>query len=156
MTDEHLVAIDLAQVGLRVDPGILPFQPPEPNTATTWKGRDALWLGPDEWLVVGAPGTESSIERELRDAMEGHHHSVVDVSANRIAFDLIDGLDLLSSGSGLDLDPSRWRPGMCAQTLFGGAQVLIHQRDERTTRVFVRPSFAGYLIDRLGKASITS
>ena len=38
---------------------------------------------------------------------------------------------------------------MCAQTLLGHAQVILHQRDERTTRVFVRPSFAGYLIDRL-------
>ena len=83
--------------------------------------------------------------------MEGHHHSVVDVSANRIVFELSDGLGLLSSGCGLDLDPSRWRPGMGAQTLFGDAQVILHQLDERTTRVFVRPSFAGYFIDRLAK-----
>ena len=41
---------------------------------------------------------------------------------------------------------------MCAQTLFGGAQVILHQRDERTTRVFVRPSFAGYFVDRLATA----
>ena len=34
---------------------------------------------------------------------------------------------------------------MCAQTLFGQAQVILQQRDERTTRVFVRPSFAGYV-----------
>ena len=38
---------------------------------------------------------------------------------------------------------------MCAQTLFGGAQVILHQRDERTTRVFVRPSFAGYVTELL-------
>ena len=150
MTDEHLVAADLAQVGLRADPRALPFEPPEPNTTTTWSGRDVLWLGPDEWLVVGEAGTEGSIERELGTAMEGHDHSIVDVSANRIVFDLPDGLDLLSGGCGLDLDPSYWRPGMCAQTLFGQAQVILHQLDERTTRVFVRPSFAEYFVDRLG------
>jgi sarcosine oxidase gamma subunit len=55
VTDEHLVTIDLAQVGLRVDPGNLPFESPEPNTTTKWSGRDVLWLGPDEWLVVGGP-----------------------------------------------------------------------------------------------------
>jgi sarcosine oxidase subunit gamma len=152
VTDEHLVAVDLAQVSLRADPGVLPFEPPEPNTSTTWNGRDILWLGPGEWLVVGEAGTEGSIERELEGVMANHPHSVVDVSANRTVFELTDGLELLSSGCGLDLDPNRWRPGMCAQTLFGHAQVILHQLDERTTRVFVRPSFADYLVDRLGMA----
>ena len=56
-----------------------------------------------------------------------------------------DGLEHLAAACGLDLDPRRWTPGMCAQTLFGQAQVILHQRDERTTRVFVRPSFVGYV-----------
>ena len=150
MTDEHVVAVDLAQIDVRADPSVIPFDATEPNTTTTWAGRDVLWLGPDEWLVVGEPRTEGSTQRDLEDAMAGDHHSVVDVSANRIVFDLTDGLDLLSGGCGLDLDPRRWRSGMCAQTLFGGAQVILHQLDERTTRVFVRPSFAGYFVDRLG------
>jgi sarcosine oxidase, subunit gamma len=152
VTDEHLASVDLAQVGLRADPSILPFEPPGPNNTTTWDGRDVLWLGPDEWLVVGQPGTAGSIQRELEGAIQSHHHSVIDVSANRIVFDLSDGLDLLSSGCSLDLDPSRWRLGMCAQTLFGQAQVILHQLDERTTRVFVRPSFADYFVDRLAAA----
>jgi sarcosine oxidase, subunit gamma len=156
VTDEHLFAVDLAQVGLRADPRALPFEPAEPNTTTMWSGRDVLWLGPDEWLFVGEAGIEGSIERELGTAMEGHDHSIVDVSANRVVFDLTDGLDLLSGGCGLDLDPSHWRPGMCAQTLFGQAQVILHQLDERTTRVFVRPSFADYLVDRLGAAQQVS
>jgi sarcosine oxidase, subunit gamma len=150
VTAETLVAVDLAQVGLRADPRLLPFGSPEPNTTTTWSGRDVLWLGPDEWLVVGEAGTEGSIQRELGEALEGHHHSVLDVSANRIVFDLSEELDGLSSGCGLDLDPSHWTPGMCAQTLFGHAQVILHQLDERTTRVFVRPSFADYFVGRFG------
>ena len=115
-----------------------------------------MWLGPDEWLVVGELGEEDSIRRELVDGMADHHHSIVDVSANRVVFDLTDGLDLLSGGCGLDLDPSHWRPGMCAQTLFGQAQVILHQLDERTTRVFVRPSFAEYFVDRLGASQRVS
>lgn len=149
MTDEQLATVDLAQVSLRADPGNLPFQPPDPNAAATWNERDVLWLGPDEWLVVGEAGSEGSIERELQDALAGHDQSVVDVSANRIVIELTGGLDLLASGCGLDLDPNRWVPGMCTQTLFGGAQVILHQLDERTTRVFVRSSFTGYFMDRL-------
>lgn len=145
--DDHLVTVEVVQVGLRADPDDLPFEPPEPNHATTWSGRDVLWLGPDEWLLVAPPDDE--LATELEDAMTGRHRSILDLSANRIVFDLVDGLELLSSGCGLDLDPSRWRPGMCAQTLFGQAQVILHQRDERTTRVFVRPSFADHVVERL-------
>jgi sarcosine oxidase subunit gamma len=152
VTDEQLVAVDLAQIDLRADPTIVPFEPPAPNTATTWDGRDVLWLGPDEWLVVGDAGSEGSIQHELEGAMADRHHSVVDVSANRIVLDLTDGLDLLSSGCGLDLDPVRWRTGMCAQTVFGHAQVILHQLDEGTTRVFVRPSFATYFERRLSSS----
>jgi sarcosine oxidase, subunit gamma len=148
----EIAQVDLAQVDLRSDPAQVPFDPPEPNTATGWNGWDVLWLGPDEWLVVGEAGAEETIERSLADALGSTHRSIVDVSANRIAFDLTDGLHLLSTGCGLDLDPSRWLPGMCAQTLFGFAQVILHQLDERTTRVFVRPSFADYVADRLGEA----
>ncbi len=116
-----------------------------------------MWLGPDEWLVVGELGEEGLDPSESWwTAMEGHHHSIVDLSANRVVFDLTDGLDLLSGGCGLDLDPSHWRPGMCAQTLFGQAQVILHQLDERTTRVFVRPSFAEYFVDRLGASQRVS
>jgi sarcosine oxidase subunit gamma len=141
--------IDLAQVDVRVDPADLPFEAPVPNTATMWQGRDVLWLGPDEWLVVGESGTERAIVHELQTALSGHHHSVVDVSANRIVFDLPDALELLSTACGVDLDPTRWVAGMCGQTLVGHAQVILHQRDRRTSRVFVRPSFAAYLADRL-------
>ena len=152
MTAEPLVPIDLAQVDVRAEPDRLPFPPPAANTATTWEGRDVLWLGPDEWLVVAQPDDAMTIVRELEETLAGHHHSVLDVGANRIVYELRDGLEPLSSGCGLDLHPSRWTPGMCAQTLFGGAQVILHQRDERTTRVFVRPSFAGYFADLFATA----
>jgi sarcosine oxidase subunit gamma len=150
------VAIDLAQVDLRApDVSAFPFAAPDANRATTWGDRDVLWLGPDEWLVVGAAGTERAIVEELERALRGRFASVVDVSAARSTFDLTDALDLLATGCPIDLDPGRWRPGMCAQTLLGAAQVLLHQLDERTTRVFVRPSFAGYLLARLRAGTIS-
>ena len=143
---EPLVPIDVAQVDVRVDdPAALPFDPPAPNTVAAWGDRDALWLGPDEWLVVGPAGAEGSIVDELRGALGGRHGSVVDVSAARAVLELAQGPEALATGCGLDLHPSRWTPGSCAQTLYGKAQVILHQRDERTTRLFVRPSFVGYV-----------
>ena len=152
MTAKPPVPIDLAQIDVRAAPDLLPFAAPVENAVSAWNDRDVLWLGPDEWLVVAEPKAAPTIVHELEDALSGHHRSILDVSANRIVYELRDGLEQLSSSCGLDLHPSRWTPGMCAQTLFGGAQVILHQRDERTTRVFVRPSFAGYLADLFATA----
>ncbi len=149
MTAEAPVPIDLAQIDVRAVADLLPFAAPVENAVSAWNDRDVLWLGPDEWLVVAEPTATPTIVRDLEDGLSGQHRSVLDVSANRIVFELVDGLEELSSGCGLDLHSGRWTPGMCAQTLFGQAQVILHQRDERTTRVFVRPSFERYVIDRL-------
>lgn len=145
---------DLAQVGLRVDPSEaarVPFNVPlEPNTVREEGTRSTLWLGPDEWLIVGAPREASAIIDELERSLDGLHRSVVDLSANRVALELggSERFDVLSTGCAIDLHPRAWHTGMCAQTLFGRAQVILHERAE-ATRLLVRPSFAGYVVDRL-------
>jgi sarcosine oxidase subunit gamma len=141
----------LAQLDVRVDPttaGTLGF-PTEPNTATSG-GRDVLWLGPDEWLIVGVPGAARAIRDELEASLAGVHRSVVVVSANRAVIELAGPSrhDLLSSACPIDLHPRSWGDGQCAQSVFGAAQVLLHER-EGVTRLFVRPSFAGYVVDLL-------
>jgi sarcosine oxidase subunit gamma len=143
----------LAQVDVRcgADDAARLALPLEPNSVVGDMTRGALWLGPDEWLIVGFPGTEGDIVAELEDALGDVHHSVIDVSANRAVIELTgaDRLGLIASGCGLDLAPAGgWVPGRCAQTIFGRAQVLV-QELEGATRIFVRPSFADYVVDRL-------
>ena len=146
----------VSQLDVRMDPSTAASQgfPTAPNTATTTGDRDVLWLGPDEWLVVGAPGAAGSIDAELGSSLAGLHHSVVDVSANRVLIELAGPSrhDLLSSACPIDLHPWSWSDGRCAQSVFGAAQVLLHER-ERATRLFVRPSFAKYVVDLLLAAS---
>ena len=125
-----------------------------PSVANTVAGdltRGVLWLGPDEWLVVGLPGTARATTEEIEAALEGVHHSVVDASENRAVLELrgVDRYELLASGCSLDLDPrGGWVPGVCAQTMFARAQVILQELDG-ATRIFVRPSFVHYLVDRL-------
>jgi sarcosine oxidase subunit gamma len=122
--------------------------PMTPNTVWEGGSRAALWLGPDEWLVLGPPGTHAELVSALRTALDGLHHSAVDVSANRVGLALSGPgrYDLLAAGCGLDLDPRAWRPGMCAQTLLARVPVILHERVS-FTGVLIRPSLAGYLID---------
>jgi sarcosine oxidase subunit gamma len=147
----------LAQVDLRVDPELagrsdLPL-PLEPNTAIDDGERTTLWLGPDQWLILGAPGEERPIIAEVAAALDGVHRSIVDVSANRVAIELggAHRFELLSHVCTLDLDPPAWGVGRCAQILLGRAQVIFHERTE-TTGILVRPSFADYVVDLLRKA----
>jgi sarcosine oxidase, subunit gamma len=99
---------------------------------------------------VGAPGAASVIVDELEASLAGHHRSVVDVSANRVVIELAGSTrhELLSSACPIDLHPRSWGDGRCAQSVFGAAQVLLHER-EGATRLFVRPSFADYVVDLL-------
>ena len=124
--------------------------PTEPNTAVEADDRSILWLGPDEWLVVAAPGRAGAVSGDIAAALAGVHHSVVDVSANRAVIDVAGtrGRDVLSKGCPLDLHPSVWRPGMCSQSLLGRAQALLHERPIGT-RLYVRPSFGDYVVDWL-------
>ena len=142
----------LSQVDVRVERAsvaTLGF-PTEPNTARTSGDRDVLWLGPDEWLVVSGPGAAGTIAAELEASLDGLHRSVVDVSANRAVIELSGPSrhDLLSSACPIDLHPRSWGDGRCAQSVFGAAQLLLHER-EGATRVFVRPSLADYVVDLL-------
>jgi sarcosine oxidase subunit gamma len=147
----------LAKLNLRADPALaarIAFElPTAPNTWRSSGGPEALWLGPDEWLVVAEPGSVPAILAELERALAGLHHSVVDVSADRAVVDLAaqDRVELLARGCGLDLHPRSWREGRCAQTVLARVPVLLQERD-RATRIFVRPSFAGHLVDWLQRA----
>jgi sarcosine oxidase subunit gamma len=141
-------------VNLRADPSVAARLalaiPTEPNTWRRTGGREALWLGPDEWLVVAAPGSAPAIVEELERALDGLHRSIVDVSADRAVIELAgdERRELLSRGCGLDLHPRSWRDGGCAQTLLARIPVLLQER-ERATRVFVRASFSHHLVDWL-------
>jgi sarcosine oxidase subunit gamma len=119
-------------------------------------GRHALWLGPDEWLVLGPAGDAPAIEAAVRDAAGDAFVVAVDVSANRVAFEIGGpaARELLESGCPIDLHPRAFRAGSCAQTLLARANVLLHQvSDDPRYRIWVRPSFTRYLAAWLDDAA---
>ncbi|MBM4793731.1 sarcosine oxidase subunit gamma [Streptomyces sioyaensis] len=155
-----------AQVTLRLDPSSpaaarvagalgLPALPVEPGGVRTAAGateRTVLWLGPDEWLVVGPEGDAPAIEAVVRDALGDGHGAVVDVSANRTTLEISGpcAREVLEKGCSLDLHPRAFGPGRCAQTLLARAAVILRQIDTGPTyHLLVRGSFAPYLADWL-------
>ena len=85
-----------------------------------------LWLGPDEWLVVGPEGgghdIAPAVEAALREAAGDAFLTTVDVSANRVGLEVCRrrmSIDLLAFGCSLDLDDRAFPAGACAQTMRG-------------------------------------
>lgn len=113
-----------------------PGCPVEPNTTADVGHWTVLWLGPDEWLVLGGR------ERDFTAAA-----AAVDVSANRVVLELAghDAADVLARGCSLDLHRSAFGPGRCAQTLLAGTEVVLARLADDRFRLLVRPSFAPYV-----------
>jgi sarcosine oxidase subunit gamma len=150
LADAGARAIPLgSQVSIRADEDAASALglPIDPNTWSAVDRGEALWLGPDEWLVVSETEPADTIVDDARRRLAGRHHSVMDVSANRVVIELTRPrrFELLDAGCGIDLHPRAWLEGMCAQTLLANVAVLLQERND-ATRVFVRPSFAGHLV----------
>ena len=122
--------------------------PQEPNTSAGTDGCNALWLGPDEWLLVVPDGREAETESALTAALSGRHHAVTDVSAGRVVIGLAGprARDVLMKGCSLDMHPRAFSAGQCAQTRLARCQVLLHQVDAAPTYdVYAQRSYADYV-----------
>jgi sarcosine oxidase, subunit gamma len=111
-------------------------------------GRHALWLGPDEWLVVGPQGAEEELMDVLRQAGGGRLRALTDVSASRTTIELRGSRsrETLEAGCPIDLHPRSFGPRQCAQTVIARTFVILTQvSDEPRYRLLVRVSFATYL-----------
>ena len=153
----------VSQLNLRADPndaelmqrlaGALGLAlPVAPNTVSHNQDRRALWLGPDEWLVVGPDGQQDALAQALRHGLNGAFGSIVDVSANRTLLEIRGPRAgaLLAHGIAVDLDARSFAPGRCAQTLLAKAQVIMERRvNEVAVHIYVRSSFDSYVTEWL-------
>ena len=113
---------------------------------TSSGGHSALWLGPDEWLVV-SDGDPDQLVPELTAALGSDPGSVVDVSANRTTLELSGpaARETLEKGCPADLHPRSFGPGSAVATTLGPVPVLLWQTGATTFRLLPRSSFADYV-----------
>ncbi|MGI8692357.1 MAG: sarcosine oxidase subunit gamma [Geodermatophilaceae bacterium] len=111
----------------------------------------AVWLGPGWWLLdapdTGEAAFEPDLVHRLRDV--GRRSSAVDVSAGFAVLELAgpSASAVLAHGCSIDLHPQAFGPGRSARTMLAKAQVVLAQTDDVPTyRIWVRSSFARYLV----------
>ncbi len=123
--------------------------------AATGAGRAALWLGPDEQLLIlpeiEGPGLLATLAR----ALAGARHSLVDISHRQVAI-IVSGPNveaLLNTVCPLDLDHSAFPVGMCTRTLLAKAEIVLWRTEPLTFHLEVWRSFAAYVTGLLAEAS---
>jgi sarcosine oxidase, subunit gamma len=133
------------------------FGVPLPVTACRARlegARAALWLGPDEWLLLAEDGSQPAIQDTLTQAPVGLSFSLVDVSQQFIGI-LLNGsatTEILSSGCPLDLDETAFAAGSCTRTVFGKCGIVLWRTAAQAFRVEVLRSYAEYAWGLLGVA----
>jgi len=119
--------------------------PVQPCRAVTAEGRSALWLGPDEWLIL-APSSDP-VAAGLARAMQGLAHALVDVGHRQCAIELSGGAagDVLNAGCPLDLDAAAFPVGMCTRTVLAKSEIVLWRTVADTFRIEIVRSFVPYV-----------
>lgn len=124
---------------------------PKSSAAADGLRRRALWLGPDEWLVIDEDG------EDLASLFAGATtlHSAVDVSHRNLAI-LVEGpgaTACVNAGCPQDLSLDAFPVGACSRTVLGKIEVVVLRTAETAFRVEVWRSFSDYAWDFLEEAA---
>jgi len=103
----------------------------------------ALWLGPDEVLLIAHSGADLSAILKNMSAV----HSLVDVSHRQFAFTITHpkAAWFLESGCPLDLSLKTFPVGMCTRTQYEKTEIVLWRHREDCFQVEVWRSFGEYL-----------
>lgn len=125
--------------------------PLRPKASASRNGRHALWLGPDEWLVID----ENEANLPALCAGVAALHSAVDISHRNVAI-LVSGsraADVLNAGCPQDLSPGAFPVGACSRTVLGKVEIVLWRTAEDAFRVEVWRSFCDYAFTLLAEAA---
>src|SRR5262245_38760091 len=77
----------------------------------------ALWLGPDEQLLLAPERNVAQLSHALHTGLASTPHSLVEISHRQTAFELTasNAATLLNTGCALDLSPEAFPVGMCTR-----------------------------------------
>lgn len=111
--------------------------------------RAALWLGPDEWLLLALDDADAGqLSDILENALRDIPHALVEVSHRQIGVEVAgpSAATLINAGCPLDLDLRAFPVGMATRTVLAKADITLWRQDEERFRIEVARSFAPYLL----------
>jgi sarcosine oxidase subunit gamma len=126
-----------------------------PCRAVRAASRAALWLGPDERLLIAPAEAGAEMRDRLEQALAGTAHSLVEVSHAQSAFEVqgAGAAAALNTACPLDLEPASFPVDMCTRTVFAKAQIVLWRTGLETFHVETGRSFASYVTGILALAA---
>ena len=130
--------------------------PPASNKFTSAGERHAVWLGPDEFLIICESGKDEELACAIQASFGDRHAAVTNISDALTAFRLKGTAvrQVLAKGCSLDLHLKSFTSGDAAQSLLSHAAVTIMALTENEFMILCRTSFASYLLDWLCDAAL--
>jgi heterotetrameric sarcosine oxidase gamma subunit len=111
---------------------------PDVCRATVSDDRALLWLGPDEYLLLG-PGEPSPDAPQFAGVVDVSHRDItLFVSGPRAA-------EVINAFCALDLHLSAFPVGMCTRTAFAKSEIVLWRTSIDKFRIEVARSFAPYV-----------
>ena len=116
--------------------------PRQPKSSATADGRIALWLGPDEWLVIDEAGKDPLADCAGVTAL----HSAVGISHRNIAIAVTGpaARAAINAGCPQDLSLAAFPVGACSRTILGKIEIVLLRTAEDGFRVECWRSFSDY------------
>jgi sarcosine oxidase, subunit gamma len=111
-------------------------------------GRATLWLGPDEYLLLGPPDERTGrAAGELERALSGIPHALVDISHRQLAIEISGphAAIILSGACPLDLHLSEFPVGMCTRTVLAKADIVLWRTGSDAFHLEIWRSFCDYV-----------
>ena len=125
--------------------------PRKPKTSASKGSRNALWLGPDEWLVI------DDASKDPLDACAGIEalHSAVGVSHRNVAIAVTGpgAAATINAGCPQDLSLASFPVGACSRTILGKSEIVLLRTGEDAFRVECWRSFSDYVFTFLTEAA---
>lgn len=158
---ERPVTVTLSDAGarfsLRVRPrnlaaasNALGFELPRAVHARTVHGhREALCLGPDEWLLTAPPDTRDEIASAFAEIAAETPHSLADISDRERVFDLRGELAAVLLSIACPRDIARIEPGTGMRTLFDTVQIILWRDATDRFRMDVWRSYVPHVLGLL-------
>jgi sarcosine oxidase subunit gamma len=123
------------------------------RSATNGSQAAALWLGPDEQLLLAPESAD--LAATLQPALRDLPHSLVEVSHRQLALEVSGphATNVLNAGCPLDLDLAAFPVGMCTRTVLAKTEIVLWRTDETVFHVEVWRSFASYVTEFLAEVA---
>ncbi len=126
--------------------------PQQPKQSATKGTRSALWLGPDEWLVIDTGGKSPFADLQGVETL----HAATDISHRNIGI-IVSGEGAeatINAGCPQDLSLAVFPVGAASRTLFGKAEIVLWRLSETEFRVECWRSFAPYVFALLSEGAL--